>query len=134
MFDTLSNAMLPKPKKQKVTPSATAGNAKALQIKDITQNLPTFDLNLIEYDTIDDKELAKILDELPLEKENTNNNNSDRDKEVALPVQKSNAPANPNQNQYNTQVINQNIPFNMPHVPAMYFPNSNVTINYNFNK
>ena len=30
----------------------------------------------------------------------------------------------------NTQVINQNI----PRLPAMYFPHSNVTINYNFNK
>ena len=35
------------------------------------------------------------------------------------------------QNQINTSVINQNIPPQFC-LPAMYFPNSNVTINYNF--
>ena len=136
MFESLSNAMLPPPKKKiPVTSAKTTTYDTDYDIQNVKENLPNFDLNPLDTDTIDDNMLVSILNEF--ENPNTNNNNnsnsndSANDKNVLpLTVLQSNQ-------QFNTQVINQNIPVRtqMSRIPAMYFPNStNVTINYNFSK
>ena len=93
-------------------------------------NLPEFELKELDnFQTIDDTLLAQILDKHEKENNtktlnsNSNNNLMEAGVMVHPPMQKN--------SQINTQVINQNMP---PNFPTMYFPNSNVTINYNFGK
>ena len=85
MFATLSNAMLPQPKKAKqitATITSETGNDKTPDIQDVKESLPQFDINFLEYDTIDDQVLANLLDDLPQEPETSTNNNNP----VSLPV------------------------------------------------
>ena len=136
MFETLTNAMQPKEKKQKIEPTATVSVPEQLHpsIEEVKENLPSFDLQPIEFDTIDDDLLSNIIldAEQLITKDNTAKENN---KAVELAV---NMPA-VQQPRIHTQVntINNN---NMPNqmamqrMPQMYFPHSSVTINYNFGK
>ena len=99
-------------------------------LQDVKQNLPNFNLDPIDYNTIDNTVLANLLTDFPENCQNTNNNNN-----IALIPQNTNqVPVTQSNQQFNTQVINQHVPFGYPRLPAMYFPYSNVTINYNFTK
>ena len=142
MFESLSNAMLPKRAHNATTnkqtkPTSTAVSAPNTcdttpDIQDVKQNLPTFNLDPIDDSTIDDTLLQELLTNIPQNFDNTNNSNNNS--AIATPKSNVQVPVTQNNHQFNTQVINQNIPFGFPRVPAMYFPNSNVTINYNFSK
>ena len=84
-------------------------------------NLTDCDFHELDnFDTIDDKVLADLMVEHDNNYYKTDQTNT-------------NSTMIPQQNQINTQVINQNVPPQF-HVPQMYFPQSNVTINYNFGK
>ena len=112
---------------QKTQPTSTV----SLQNYDIKENLPNFELAEIDnFDTIDDNLLLQLMDQHDKQNtnDNSNNNNNNYQPENAL-VGQPNVPQIP---QINTQVINQNVPPQYC-IPAMYFPNSNVTINCNFN-
>ena len=132
MFNSLTNAMNPS-KKQKIKPSSAIGKGPTDEHL-LNFNLPNFQLEeLDQYDTIDDKVLMEIMEEH--DKENTttdtNTNNYDVQTANALISKPQVAPMS----QINKQVINQQVPPQHPfHMPSMYFPNSNVTINYNFSK
>ena len=137
MFESLSNAMLPKKTPNTTTnkqtkPTCTAVSAinscdTTPDIQDVKENLPTFDLNPIDDSTINDTLLQELLTDMP---QSFDNNNC----AIVTPQKNVQVSVTQNNQQFNTQVINQNIPFGFPHLPAMYFPNSNVTINYNFSK
>ena len=144
MFDSLSNAMTPKFKKIKPKPPASAttsvrplSNDKEQiqnketnkrpdvpELQDIKENLPNFDLQQIDsYDTIDDTVLQDLL--------------NDEFTEPNLQVANQNPVPNAPNPTINSQVNNFTMPNpspNWPRFPQMYFPNSNVTINYNFPK
>ena len=128
MFESLSKAILP-PKQPKPSHTVTETNTE-LTIENVQQNLPQFDLQPLEdYDTIDDETLANLIYDNPLENALSDMTNKNV---VAVPDGKS--PQIPTQ--INNQVITNN---NLPHqpfgrMPTMYFPNSSVTINYNFGK
>ena len=130
MFASLTNALTPQNKKQKLPtkPAETAPNPNNNDSQDTDDKnvIPTFDIQpLSSFDTIDDDLLLQIVRET----EQTEQLNQLQTTDKAHVV-----PAGQNVTN-NTQVINQTIP-NFPRLPmpAMYFPNSNVTINYNFNK
>ena len=137
MFDSLTNAIQPKNKKIKQKPeiatsTVTKNQTPDLQLNDVKLDLPTFELQEIaDFDTIDDELLVQMMTDH--DKENTNdniNNNNNQTNPGEVAIQNQNVVQPP---QINTQVINQNM---LPQfrMPAMYFPNSNVTINYNFSK
>ena len=133
MFQSLSNAMLPK--KSPTNPTSTIAKLTNMtnttpDIHDVKQNLPNFTLDPVDYDTIDDSVLANLLTDFAEDAQNTNSNNNN----ALSPEPNSNVPVTQHKQQFNTQVINQNVPFGIPRMPVMYFPNSNVTINYNFTK
>ena len=143
MFTSLSNAMQPRLKKIKPKRNATSTipvppkdnndsqnetgtDNKLPDIQDVKENLPNFNLEQMEnFDTIDDSVLQDLL---------TDEFNYDN---ILMP---SNPPTNPETmppKTINTQVNTFNIPTQMPkmpRMPLMYFPNSTVTINYNFQK
>ena len=129
MFDSLTNAMQPKNKKCKPSGQPALAN---IDINDIKHNLPTFDLEVIDdFETIDDTLLVDILNETIDKHNNENSNNNNNQLLTSAPP-----PIVP---QINTQVINNNnnaVTKTPPsyRVPQMYFPHSNVTINYNFGK
>ena len=130
MFDSLTDAMLPKEKKIKHQSNKSPAE---FDIVDVKQNLPNFDLQEIDdFETINDTLLAQILDEQDKENPNNNTDNSNNNNNQIQPSVPKQVPMQQN-SQFNTQVINQNIPPNF-RLPAMYFPHSNVTINYNFGK
>ena len=64
MCDSLSNAILPKHIK-KASPTCTVSvnpDTNTIDINDVTQNLPIFDLELMEnFDTMDDAELVNLI-------------------------------------------------------------------------
>ena len=134
MFESLSNAIKPKSKKAKTNPPATATLSKDpeeiqsdISIQDVKENLPNFTLDPLLYDTIDDAVLADLINEMPLPPDNsdqmTHQTNTDNTS-VAVVTTTSTS---------HSQVINYNNPMqNFPKLPNMYFPHSNVTINYNF--
>ena len=146
MFDSLSNAMLPTVKKSK-HPTSTVTKAIAdgqTGQENPIDNLATFDLDPInDFETLDDNLLANLIYDNPTltkgsDKENATANINSPDAIVPkmpqnmVPLAPTTTSANP---QINTQVINHNVPtknVNFPRLPPMYFPNSNVTINYNF--
>ena len=140
MCDSLSNAILPKHIK-KASPTCTVSvnpDTNTIDINDVTQNLPTFDLELMEnFDTMDDSELVNLIYETEQQDQNENKtDNNDKQivtvldpkvpnrQNIAIPLQAK------NQNQINTQNVTNKYPI----LPQMYFPNSSVTINYNFGK
>ena len=130
MFDSLSNAMLPKCKKpKKSNPTSTVTKQQDnLQVKDVKENLPNFDLQQIDdFNTIDDSVLAEII--LDAETLTANSDVTDKDttgKTLVAPTQN----VQNIQAQFNS--ITNNSPY--PRMPALYFPNPNVTINCNFGK
>ena len=68
--------------------------------------------------------------------QNDHSTNENKNSNVMVPVTSASSTVGPQSvpsQQINTQVntINQH---QMPRIPAMYFPNNNVTINYNFAK
>ena len=148
MFDSLSSAIQLKPKPSATSTMATNPPVDP-DIKQLTENLPAFDIQPLEdFETIDDSIFANLMYDMPKENSNpnTNNNNSNIQTPTVTPtntniVTQYNRPQpqpqpQPQQQmtpQFNTQVINQNMQ-NLPRFPAMYFPNSNVTINYQFGK
>ena len=131
MFSSLTNALTPQHKKPKI--SKPVETVTSVNVQNTDQNseefkfdFPTFDIQPVsDYNTIDDDLLLQIVKETE---------EADQMTHAQLPTN-NNAIATTRQNvtTNNTQVINQTMP-NMPKLPAMYFPNSNVTINYNFNK
>ena len=129
MFESLSNAMKPKSKKPKQNHAPTATVSKdpeeiqsEINIQDVKQNLPNFTLDPVLFDTIDDTVLADLINDMPLPPDN-----------VDEPTDKSAVAVVTSTNTSNTQVINYNNAMqNFPKLPGMYFPHSNVTINYNF--
>ena len=149
MFDSLTNKMKPKKKKTNSTttpcetlaiapkdpvPVSSENNTIATEsaivpeIQDVKDNLPSFDLlPLDDMATIDDKVLSDLLNN---EFDTAINEASPQDPVSAL--NPSNAVVSKT---INTQVNTVNIPQNnMPKLLVMYFPNSSVTINYNFGK
>ena len=149
MFDLLSNAMNPNKIPCNETAPSTANSTPAKQqdidtipdLLDVKHNLPNFNLDPIDnFDTIDDNLLAELVHGNSL----TTTDQQDQNKITKKPTIQENAVVSevtvPMQSvkqtpaQYNTQVINDNMPMhNFPCIPSMYFPHSNVTINYNFN-
>ena len=142
MFNSLSNAMQPRFKKIKPKPSPSSTVAKPPeptpqtpdnqqnipQLLDVKENLPSFELMpLGALDTIDDAVLADLLnDDFEFGDSTTGTKTDQNDPKQQQIV------ANPT---INTQVNTINVPMpNMPNIPMMYFPNSSVTINYNFGK
>ena len=139
MFECLSNAMLPTPKKQKSKPTSTVTsdeNSVPQDVHDVANKLPTFDLEPIDdFDTIDDTTLANLIYDIPQTTENVDQQIDKKINTMPLQVVPQNLqtaqqlPQPPTQNiQSHFSVNNQKYPI----LPQMYFPNSNVTINYNF--
>ena len=106
-------------------------NDKKLQ--DINLNWPNFDLQPIDdFSTIDDDELANLVyDMTSLETEQKENQTMNNTAVTAYKAQNEVQLQGPNIPQINTQVNTINT---TPHMSYLYFPNSNVTINYNFGK
>ena len=150
MFSSLSNAMQPKFKKIKPKILATSIVTQDINddnddsqnntnpptpqqtvpdVNDIKENLPNFNLEPMDnFDTIDDTVLQDLLSDNFMD---TNPITENIQPQAVTPAVK-----NPPKT-INTQVNTFHIPSqmqNFPRVPAMYFPNSNVTINYNFSK
>ena len=131
MFNSLLSTLVPQLKKDKTKAVASAGKIQdqELTVNDTKENLPTFDLDLInDFDTIDISIFANLVyDNNPI----TNHTDSN-----AFAI------ANPQNTPQllNTQTINntqvnaiKTTPQNLPCLPQMYFPHSTVTINYNYN-
>ena len=151
MFQSLTNALLPKSSNAIIAPKSnpTATVSKPPDISDILDvkaNLPTFNLQPIEdFSTIDDDILANLVYDISTENDtNQTNDKDDQNKTVALASTNNVPQVNPQQiapqtvqtnqsSQYHTQVNTFNNPPNT-RLPQMYFPHSNVTINYNFGK
>ena len=137
MFDSLSDAM----KLQEKIPkkNTTWTTSKAPSVNEVKSNLPNFNLEAIkDFETIDDNILADLMLEVPMENENQEEN-QDPNKTTPTPQQ-----GNPilielkNQLQMQNYIQEINTQFNnfqirMPQMAQMFFPNSNVTINYNYN-
>ena len=134
MFDSLSNALVSKGKKAKtcdVTETTQDQDKENPDIKDVINNLPTFDIQpMDDFDTIDDNLLGDLIYETSTQDAQPK---ATGDKNLPTTVSLQEVPQNINQNVQQNQVQNkftfknQNFP-----VPPMYFPHSNVTINYNF--
>ena len=131
MFDSLSNPMK-NPKTPCTEPSSvpqqnsTKTNETELYIIDVKQNLPSFNLELLnDFDTIDNELLAQLVHDehdktTPKDSATDEKNKNVENKEVSIPNQSQT-------NQYNMQVINQNNPMylqgaHFPCIPPMYFP------------
>ena len=144
MFNSLSNALLPSSKQQKLqlaAPSATVSknhdsqnSDSNLAIADIKDNLPKFDLLPIDdFDTIDDHILANLVyDENLLPQDTNTNTNANNNNAVAVGANVNNPPPQTINTQVNSITNNANIP-NLPRLPQMVFNNLSVTINYNYN-
>ena len=144
MSDSLSDAILPK--KKKIEPTCTVSLNPDQDVKDVILNLPSFDIVPVDdYDTIDDKILSELVYQAEKDYQDSktlnqnNNNNCDKTENetaqvaansLALPVQPQVPEFIQQSNTQNTKITNNKFPI----LPQMYFPNSNVTINYNFGK
>ena len=121
------NAGYPAPKVSKTKLNSNVNDEQLENMVAIPQtsntnqsNNPTFDLSnidLLEFDEKSDQMLVEFL------------NQNEKLLQVDQPQPLQNQTQN-NQNVQNTMVSK---PTNFPIVPRMYFPHSNVTINYNFN-
>ena len=132
MFDSLSNALVKKTCTVSKPSDTDSQQSNEPTISDVVQNLPNFALQPLDmYDTIDDSILANLIYDSP-NNEGTDKNKQETEKksETALQVvpQNVNVPALPNATNTQVNVKNQKFPI----LPQMYFPHSNVTINYNF--
>ena len=131
MSDALSSVLgeipVPQsPKKPKITATSTV--SKAPQSPVPAAAFPTINnLDLVDWIPIEnnaeDFDLVQIIDEV--EKENKQITNVTKSDSVTTP---SNQTLVQNFTSTNTNAMNQ-----YPFLPKMFFPNSNVTINYNFN-
>ena len=134
MFQSLSDAIEIPEKKAKLPPVATAPPPQPT-LQDVQDNLPNFNLQpLDEFDTIDDNILAELMVNFEQSENVPETQNSKPS--VVVPVMSPPPPTHPLplQNQeINTQFNTMN-QFQMPRIPMMYFPHSNVTFNYNFGK
>ena len=72
MFNSLSNAMMPKAKRTKGNATATSTTTPTstntlpqLSVQDIKENLPTFQLEPVDFSTIDDSVLASLTYDYP---------------------------------------------------------------------
>ena len=138
MFQTLSSAMLPKVKKQKLTATVTTKTDEQ-KTPNFKLDIPNIDLEPIEdYNTIDDNLLQELLTDMPMETENRDPNIQN----AVVAQSKNITPANlQNGQNFNTQINTVNNQMQMPVIPNsippmanMSFTNSTVTINYNFGK
>ena len=138
MFESLSDAMNPPMKKAKKIPSATV--SKGININDVKEDLPNFQLEeLSEFDMIDDTVLADLMLDFPEEQNKNANQEENVDPNIRPQVTRQiiarpNVPNQLQQNNFheiNTQYNTFNQP-RFPQIPQMYFPSSNVMINYNF--
>ena len=144
MFDTLKSALNPKAKKVKSSTVSSPDNVTDLA--DVKENLPHFNLEPVDqFETINDEELQKIIQEADKIIDNlvttkTDENSKPKNQSEGTVQQQ---PLQPNQNINRTPVPQQNIVNTVstvnnvvrPPFPAqnpMYFPNSSVTINYNY--
>ncbi len=127
MSDSLSVKIAPKKTKTATTPAATAPK-------------PTFNSSAVELFPVDpendisDEALTKFLDETEklLATENAGTGEMSVqpvEPNLEMSVQAAQPVTSVVKNTVNT--VNNNIP-RLPQIPQMYFPNSNVTINYNF--
>ena len=137
MSETLTNAL--QPKHHKLPPSSTVTTEKndEKDVQNFMSNLPNFDIQEVDdFDTIDDSVLANLIYDTD---ENSSNNNSNLQQAVAtvpnnpvsMPVEFQ-VKSNPTGNQITSNV--NTVTNKFPILPQMYFPNSTVTINYNFSK
>ena len=128
MFKSLTEAMETTPKRQRTLPTATVTKPQD-STHDVKNNIPNFELQeLDDFDTIDDNALQELMIEFENKSDQTTRENQDLN--ILAPQMSAIARQN---HQINTQVNTFNqMPF--PRMPSMYFPNSNVTINYNFGK
>ena len=154
MCDSLSNALLPK--RQKLNQQATCTvsvnpqetntdsvdrvTENTSDVKYVANNLPSFNIDPIEdFSTIDDTILANILYETDQNVNNNNGNDTQTDTtQVATIPQTMPVPVStstPTKLTLNPQFTANSVTNNtFPTLPQMYFPNSSVTINYNFGK
>ena len=118
MFESLNEAITKK--KAKVTPPKQQ-DIPEITVEDVKQNLPNFTLE--EFDTIDDELLANLVYEEPQEDTNMTSVPSSNAINTVVTSTVTNT---------QSKVLNFNRMPNLPQMPAMYFPHSAVTINYNF--
>ena len=132
MFQSLSNAMLPAAKRARTENSAET-QSKPPEMEDVKNNLPTFNLEpLDDFDTIDDSVLQELMLDFP-EEENRDPNMPVSTVQVSNTTQNQQVPpvVTPQMQGINAQFNTVNNT-RFPRLPMMYFPNSSVTINYNF--
>ena len=62
MFDSLANAMVPKKAKSNPTAVLTRNNYNDIVVRDLEENLPSFDLEAVDdFETIYDEVLSMII-------------------------------------------------------------------------
>ena len=130
MYQALNESVIPK---KKFKPEATAQKPletiNVNQVQDIVavdQN-QNFNQNITKNST-EDQDLPPNFQLFPFENEETD--------DFLLEYLKKNPDENTNQEVTTTKTVTTNLNnmTTMPIIPKMYFPNSNVTINYNFGK
>ena len=72
LFDSLSNALLPS--STVAAPSTSTSNDLPSDLVDVKISLPSFNLEPIDFETIDDRALAKIVEDIEHEMENIDPN------------------------------------------------------------
>ena len=118
----------------KIEPSASVPTTPNQQVPNFSIQIPKINqqdlqlnnLDLLEMDNADDALLSDILTQTERQLENSNSNNNNLNPAPMAIVPQTNT-VNHVQNNNNF-----NPPPLLPMVPKMYFPHSNVTINYNF--
>ena len=134
MFQSPCDAMNPSPKRA-CTEKPAQTQSKPPELEDVKNNLPNFNLEpLDEFNTIDDKILSELLSDFRQEEENCDPNMAlapAANVTINQPIQPIVPPAQPLFPVINAQLNTLNAT-RFPNLPQMYFPNSHVTINYNF--
>ena len=132
-----SSTLIQTTKKSKITPAETVSkvptntdNVDFLDFVPIDNNSDDFDLN----------EIPKTIDTEEKQKDNSDTNQNAIALEtphelITQPMENATVPTGNPQNPGNyVQNINSTQMQNQPIIPRMIFPNSNITINYNFAK
>ena len=145
MYGYLSEAINPTAKRQKIAtatkPTEQKSDVKTEDKQEQQNSDPTFNIlnldwePLDHFDTINDQDLAKLLEETEQSNLNTNNSNKENTTELTLQTIPQTAP-----NTDLGSVQNQEIYFNtvnnnrqaMAPLPQMYFPHSSVNIHNHF--
>ena len=123
MFTSLSKAITLKTNATETVPKQTEN------IVDLPEDMKLEAID--DWDTIDDKMLSKIIQETSENVQNNDVQQDDPKTSATVPVENAKQPAQ-NQIQANFNTINNTSKRQV--LPHMYFPNSNVTINYHFHK